>query len=87
MVKLKCACGDNRYVFTSDGHVNLAKFLRDAVDDGWRRINEEPVKAVEADGMTDIVLSGTCTKCDRRQPSLLDRVFRRNTPAKVQKAS
>ncbi len=72
MISLRCRCGDHRTAV--GGKIDLAEFLRCAVGAGYRRINEQPVKAVESDGVTEIILSGTCGKCDQRQPSLLNRV-------------
>jgi hypothetical protein len=72
IIHIKCRCG--RFHFASGNDLDLAGILRDAIADGWRRINEDPVKAVESDGVTEIVLAGTCGLCDQRQPSLLERV-------------
>jgi hypothetical protein len=71
-ILLKCRCA--RFHFATGNDLDLGEVLRDAIDDGWRRIDEEPIKAVESDGVTEIVLAGTCARCDQRQPSLLDRV-------------
>ena len=84
-IMLKCRCGD--YCFWAGTNLDLAEFLRCSIGAGWRRINEEPVKAVETADGTEIVLSGTCPHCDQRQPSLLARVFHRSAPARFQKAN
>jgi hypothetical protein len=84
IITLKCRCGD--YIFKGSNDLDLAEFLRYAIAGGWRRINEEPVTAVESDGVTEIVLSGTCAKCYRRQSFPLG-IFRRSAPASFQKRS
>jgi len=43
---------------------------------GWRRIDEEPVKAVESDGITEIELSGYCAQCDRLSQLVFGRIYR-----------
>jgi hypothetical protein len=87
MIQLKCRCGAHRTAVGAA--VDLAEFLRCAIGDGWRRINEDPVKAVATGDETEIILAGTCAKCDLAQR---DEEARRGAlfplkPAKFQKAS
>jgi hypothetical protein len=73
MITLKCRCGD--YILKAGNDLDIAEFLRYAVAGGWRRINEQPVKAIESDGVTEIVLSGTCAKCEPRNNALAKSIF------------
>ena len=61
IVTLKCLCGNSR-VHTAPT-VDIADFLRCAIGDGWRRIDEDPVRAVECDRVTEIDLHGQCGNC------------------------
>jgi hypothetical protein len=60
-VILKCRCGNN--CVHAAPTVDIAEMLRCAIGDGWRKIDEEPVKAVESAGMTEIELYGQCRNC------------------------
>jgi hypothetical protein len=80
---LKCRCGV--YSLSASSDSDLAEFLRHAIRDGWRDIDQEPVKAIESEGVTEIDLAGTCARCDRG--SWVDSWLRRaNAREKFQKA-
>jgi hypothetical protein len=84
MILLKCRCGV--YCFSARSDSDLAEFLRRAIRDGWSDIDQEPVKAIESDGVTEIELAGTCGQCDRK--SFVDSWLRRaaNVREKFHKA-
>jgi hypothetical protein len=62
-VELRCLCGELTLCVTR-GEVNIADFLRSAVDLGWRRIDRERMEvATFWDGEVQVRLSGTCPDC------------------------
>ena len=62
-VELQCDCGELA-VCVAPGPVDLAEFLRSAVDLGWRYIGREPIDvATFWDGEVQIRLAGACGEC------------------------
>ena len=65
-VELRCLCGELT-LCVARGAVNIAEFLRSAVDLGWRQIDRERMEvATFWDGEVQVRLAGTCTDCVAR---------------------
>ena len=62
-VELRCLCGELT-VCVARGKVDIAEFLRSAVDLGWRRIDRERMEvATFRDGEVQVRLAGMCAEC------------------------
>ena len=62
-VELRCLCGELT-ICVARGAVDIAEFLRSAVDLGWRRIDRERMEvATFWDGEVQVRLAGMCADC------------------------
>jgi len=65
-VELRCGCGEAA-VCLARGPLDLAEFLRGAVDLGWRRIDPDRIEVSVYGGReVEIRLSGICGECAAR---------------------
>jgi len=65
-VELRCLCGELT-ICVARGAVDIAEFLRSAVDLGWRRIDRDRMEvATFWDGEVEIRLTGMCADCVAR---------------------
>lgn len=75
-IMLRCKCGSSMTLEAP--RVDIAAFLRTAIAGGWRRIDPEPVKALDTADGTRIELYGECDNCSAKtRQYLTDRIARR----------
>lgn len=62
-LELRCLCGELT-ICVARGAVDIAEFLRSAVDLGWRQIDRERMEvATFWNGEVEVRLAGTCADC------------------------
>ncbi len=66
-IELRCLCGELT-LCVAPGSVNIADFLRDALELGWREIDADRVEvATFWDGEVQIRMPAMCKECVEKQ--------------------